>query len=55
MATTSRIPEGKSRITITLEDEIIEIIKRVADENMRTVSNEIALLIKKTYCENNDK
>lgn len=46
---TSRIPKGKKRVVITLENEIIEIIQKVANENMRTVSNEIALIIKEKY------
>ncbi|XZM50697.1 DUF6364 family protein [Clostridium perfringens] len=49
MASTSRIPEGKTRIVITLEDEVIEKIKQVAEKNMRTVSNEIGYLIKEKY------
>ena len=46
---TARIPEGKKRVVITLENEVIETIQKVANENMRTVSNEIALLIKEKY------
>ena len=46
---TARIPEGKKRVVITLENEVIEAIQKVANENMRTVSNEIALLIKEKY------
>ena len=36
---TARIPEGKKRVVITLENEVIEAIQKVANENMRTVSN----------------
>lgn len=54
MSKTTRIPEGKSRIMITLEDEVIEKIKLEAEKNMRTVSNEIAFLIKEKYM-NNEK
>lgn len=43
---TARIPEGKKRVVITLENEVVEAIQKIANENMRTVSNEIALLIK---------
>lgn len=46
---TAIIPEGKKRIVITLENEVLETIQKVANENMRTVSNEIALLIKEKY------
>lgn len=46
---TTRIPEGKKRVVITLENEVLETIQKVANENMRTVSNEIALLIKEKY------
>ena len=46
---TARIPEGKKRVVITLENEVIKTIQKVANENMRTVSNEIALLIKEKY------
>ena len=46
---TARIPEGKKRITITLELEVIDKIEEVAEKNMRTVSNEIAMLIKEKY------
>jgi len=49
MSKTTRIPEGKSRIMITLEDNVIEKIKIEAEKNMRTVSNEIAFLIKEKY------
>lgn len=49
------IPEGKSRVVITLEDEVIEVIKKVASDNMRTVSNEIAILIKEKYMKDKDK
>ena len=43
---TARIPKGKKRIMITLELEVIDKIEEVAEKNMRTVSNEIAMLIK---------
>ena len=46
---TARIPEGKKRVVITLEIEVVEAIQKIANENMRTVSNEIALLIKEKY------
>ena len=46
---TARIPEGKKRITITLELDVIDKIEEVAEKNMRTVSNEIAMLIKEKY------
>ena len=46
---TARIPEGKKRVVITLENDVVEAIQKVANENMRTVSNEIALLIKEKY------
>ena len=46
---TARIPEGKKRITITLELEVVDKIEQVAEKNMRTVSNEIAMLIKEKY------
>ena len=46
---TARIPEGKKRVVITLENEVVEAIQKIANENMRTVSNEIALLIKEKY------
>ena len=46
---TARIPEGKKRVVITLENEVVEDIQKIANENMRTVSNEIALLIKEKY------
>ena len=36
-------------MVITLENEVVEAIQKVANENMRTVSNEIALLIKEKY------
>lgn len=52
---TTRIPEGKSRIMITLEDKVLEVIKKVASDNMRTVSNEIAILIKDKYMNDKDK
>lgn len=53
MSKTTRIPEGKSRIMITLEDTVIDVIKKEAEKNMRTVSNEIAILIKEKFI--NDK
>ena len=46
---TARIPEGKIRVVITLENEVVEAIQKIDNENMRTVSNEIALLIKEKY------
>lgn len=46
---TARIPEGKKRVVITLENEVVKAIQKIANENMRTVSNEIALLIKEKY------
>lgn len=46
---TARIPEGKKRVVITLENDVVEAIQKVANENMRTVSNQIALLIKEKY------
>ncbi len=46
---TARIPKGKKRIMITLELEVIDKIEEVAEKNMRTVSNEIAMLIKEKY------
>lgn len=46
---TARIPEGKKRVVITLENDVVDTIQKVANENMRTVSNEIALLIKEKY------
>ena len=46
---TARIPEGKKRVVITLKNEVVEAIQKIANENMRTVSNEIALLIKEKY------
>jgi len=46
---TARIPEGKKRVVITLENDVVEAIQKVANKNMRTVSNEIALLIKEKY------
>lgn len=49
MATTARIPEGKKRITITLELEVLELIEQASKDNLRTVSNEIATLIKEKY------
>ena len=39
----------KKRVVITLENEVVEAIQKIANENMRTVSNEIALLIKEKY------
>lgn len=49
------IPEGKSRIMITLEDKVLEKIKELAKNNKRTVSNEIAFLIEEKYMSNKDK
>ena len=46
---TARIPKGKKRIMITLELEVIDKIEEVAEKNMRTLSNEIAMLIKEKY------
>ena len=46
---TARIPEGKKRVVITLKNEVVEAIQKIANENLRTVSNEIALLIKEKY------
>ena len=46
---TARIPEGKKRVVITLENEVVEAIQKIANENMRTISKEIALLIKEKY------
>lgn len=51
---TARIPEGKKRVVITLENDVVEAIQKVANENMRTVSNEIALLIKEKYMSNKE-
>lgn len=46
---TARIPDGKKRVVITLENDVVDTIQKIANENMRTVSNEIALLIKEKY------
>ncbi|MFR5643875.1 MAG: ribbon-helix-helix domain-containing protein [Clostridium paraputrificum] len=46
---TARIPEGKKRVVITLENDVVDTIQKIANKNMRTVSNEIALLIKEKY------
>ena len=39
----------KVKRVITLENEVVEAIQKIANQNMRTVSNEIALLIKEKY------
>ncbi len=49
MANTARIPKGKKRVMITLDEETIKLIKSVSEKNYRTVSSEIALLINEKY------
>lgn len=46
---TTRIPEGKKRIMITLELDTIAKIEELASDNKRSVSNEIAVLIEEKY------
>ena len=46
---TTRIPEGKKRIMITLELDTIAKIEELASANKRSVSNEIAVLIEEKY------
>lgn len=41
------IPEGKKRIAITLEVELVNKIQEIAKRNRRNVSDEIAILIEK--------
>lgn len=41
------IPEGKKRIAITLEIDLVEKIQEIAKKNRRNVSDEIAILIEK--------
>lgn len=39
------VKEGKSRITISLETDLLEIIKQNAKKNQRTTSSEIAYML----------
>ncbi|WP_156351206.1 hypothetical protein [Neobacillus vireti] len=41
------VKEGKTRIIITIEDKLAEIIKIEAIKNKRTVSNQIAFMTEK--------
>lgn len=41
------IPEGKKRIAITLEVDLVNKIQEIAKKNRRNVSDEIAILIEK--------
>lgn len=41
------IPEGKKRIAITLEIDLVEKIQEIAKRNRRNVSDQIAILIEK--------
>lgn len=34
---------------MTLENDVVDTIQKIANSNMRTISNEIALLIKEKY------
>lgn len=43
------VSENKKRFSITLNKDIYEILKEKAQENKRTLSNEIELLIEKEY------
>lgn len=43
------VSENKKRFSITLDKNIYEILKEKAQENKRTLSNEIELLIEKEY------
>ena len=49
------ISKGKKRIYITLEDDLLEILKTEAKKNRRFPSDEIAILIEKYLKPNYDK
>lgn len=49
MANTTRIPKGKKRVMITLDEKTLNLIKEASEKNYRTVSSEIALLINEKY------
>lgn len=43
------VKNDKKRIMITLDLETLSLIEDASKKNMRTISNELALLIKKEY------
>lgn len=47
------VKESKKRIVITLEKELIEIIKNNSTKNNRTISKEISLIVEEYYKKEN--
>ena len=52
---TTRIPDNKKRITITLEKSIIDAIQKYAEKNRRKVSDEISILIERYVINNREE
>lgn len=47
-------PKGKRSISITLDDDLIEKVKKDAELDMRNVSSQIAYILTRYFTDKND-